>query len=311
MEYDWIESNNQDNYTINVKPVADLLVSKLVDNEMPNYGDMVKWTVIVFNNGPNDATNVMVYDELPEGLVFIESDGDYDGSIWEVGNLDVGQSRQLNIICMVQSTGKIVNRVNVVSDELDLDSNNNYDEQSIFIAPASDLSVIKIASKYNYSVGDVIDYIIEVVNNGPDTAFNIKVQDKLPKSLRLKSYKLNKGKFNRLTNEWTIDSLGYGESASLHIRAIATGNGIVKNIVSITSDNYDPNLEDNVDYAVVKVDKKPQVPDNKLKNEKTKAMNSNKESVLEKHPTSNPLAVLIVSLILSLKFVSISISKRK
>ena len=311
MEYDWIESNNQDNYTINVKPVADLLVSKLVDNEMPNYGDMVKWTVIVFNNGPNDATNVMVYDELPEGLVFIESDGDYDGSIWEVGNLDVGQSRQLNIICMVQSTGKIVNRVNVVSDELDLDSNNNYDEQSIFIAPASDLSVIKIASKYNYSVGDVIDYIIEVVNNGPDTAFNIKVQDKLPKSLRLKSYKLNKGKFNRLTNEWTIDSLGYGESASLHIRAIATGNGIVKNIVSITSDNYDPNLEDNVDSAVVKVDKKPQVPDNKLKNEKTKAMNSNKESVLEKHPTSNPLAVLIVSLILSLKFVSISISKRK
>ena len=311
MEYDWIESNNQDNYTINVKPVADLLVSKLVDNEMPNYGDMVKWTVIVFNNGPNDATNVMVYDELPEGLVFIESDGDYDGSIWEVGNLDVGQSRQLNIICMVQSTGKIVNRVNVVSDELDLDSNNNYDEQSIFIAPASDLSVIKIASKYNYSVGDVIDYVIEVVNNGPDNAFNIKVQDKLPKSLRLKSYKLNKGKFNRLTNEWTIDSLGYGESASLHIKVIAIGNGIVKNIVSITSDNYDPNLEDNVDYAVVKVDKKPQVPDNKLKNEKTKAMNSNKESVLEKHPTSNPLAVLIVSLILSLKFVSISISKRK
>ena len=294
MEYDWNESNNRDNYTINVKPVADLLVSKLVDNEMPNYGDMVKWTVIVFNNGPNDATNVMVYDELPEGLVFIESDGDYDGSIWEVGNLDVGQYR-----------------VNVVSDELDLDSNNNYDEQSIFIAPASDLSVIKIASKYNYSVGDVIDYVIEVVNNGPDNAFNIKVQDKLPKSLRLKSYKLNKGKFNRLTNEWTIDSLGYGESASLHIKVIAIGNGIVKNIVSITSDNYDPNLEDNVDYAVVKVDKKPQVPDNKLKNEKTKAMNSNKESVLEKHPTSNPLAVLIVSLILSLKFVSISISKRK
>lgn len=311
-EYDWDKSNNHDDFTINVKPVANLLISKLVDNNSPNYGDFVKWTLIAFNEGPNTATNVKVYDELPKGLQFIRANGNYNKGIWNVGNLDVGQSKELEIICKVQATGKFVNKATIGSDELDPDLNNNYDEQSIHVAPASDLAVTKIASKYKFYVGDVIDYVIEIVNNGPDTAYNIKLQEKLGKSLQLKSFKVTKGKFNKNTNTWSIDSLAYGESALLYIKAIAAGEGILKNIVTVTSDNYDPSADDNKDFAVVNVTKKPDNSINTPMVEKQPlSLDKNHESILERHPTANPFMMLVASAIFSIIFLGGSISKRK
>ena len=41
-EYDWNRSNNHDDDSIDVRPVADLSITKLVDNNSPRYGEMVK-----------------------------------------------------------------------------------------------------------------------------------------------------------------------------------------------------------------------------------------------------------------------------
>ena len=98
--------------------------------------------------------------------------------------------------------------------------------------------------------------MIEIVNNGPDTAHNIKISEILDDLLKLKSFKTSKGKFNKATCVWTIDSLGYGESAKVIIRFIATGSGIIKNAVTVTSDNYDQDKSNNKDYAIVNVTKK-------------------------------------------------------
>ncbi len=307
-EYDWNMANNYDDDLIDVKPVADLSIEKLVDNPSPDYGEMIKWTLIVTNHGPNTANNIVVRDVLPKGMTFVKSDSDYSGNVWKIESLDVDETRVLEIFCKITSTGSFNNFASVSSDEFDSDKSNNNANQSIYVRPASDLVVTKIASKHTYKVGDVIEYVIEIVNNGPDTARNIKVNEILDDLLKLKSFKSTKGKFNKFTNVWTIDSLACGQSAKLFIKVIATGSGIIKNTVEVTTDTFDYDTSNNKDFAIVKVGKKPS--DNIQKPLKSN-LNGKTLSNLEKHPTANPFWMLIVSLLFSLIFFRSSYFKGK
>ncbi len=307
-EYDWNMSNNFDDSHIDVRPIADLSIIKLVNKDSPKYGDKVKWTLIVMNNGPNVANNVKVKDVLPEGLKYLSSNGDYTGNIWNVGRLNVGEQKTIEIVCKVISTGNFINNADVWADELDLDESNNHASESISVAPASDLAVTKIASKYHYNVGDVIEYVIEVVNNGPDTAHNIKITDILDDLLKLKSFKVSKGKFNKFTNVWTIRSLGYGESAKLIIKVVATGSGIIKNTVEVTSDTFDYDKSNNKDYAIVNVTKKHS---NDVSNPSKNNMNVKMPSNLQMHQTANPFMLLVVSALFSIIFLGDNISRKR
>ena len=306
-EYDWNMSNNDDEAIVDVRPIADLSITKLVNKNSPKYGETVKWTLIVINNGPNAAHNVLVEDVLPEGLKYVSSNGDYSRNVWKIGKLNVGEQKTLVITCKVTSTGNIVNVASVKADELDLNESNNRAEKTISVAPASDLSITKIASKYNYRVGDIIEYVIEVVNNGPDTARNIKITEILDDLLKLKSFKASRGSFDKFTKIWTIKSLGYGESARLIIKVIALGSGIVKNTVKVTSDTYDPEKSNNKDFAVVNVTKKhsEDVPGHFKNN-----FNGKAPSNLQLHPTANPIVQLILSLLFSIVFLGNNISRK-
>jgi len=296
---------------VNVKAVADLSIEKRVDNPSPSYGKTVTWILTVSNNGPNMATNVIVKDFLPEGLVLAKSNGNYKNGVWSVGNLNVNEKRVLKITCKVNATGNFLNYATVTSDEHDPNPDDNYDEETIDVRKASDLSITKIASKYNYHVGDVVEYAIEIVNNGPDTAINIKVSEVLDDLLKLKSFKATMGKFDKKLMTWTIDELGYGKSAMLYIKAIATGAGILNNTVNVTSDTFDYNLENNQDYAVVNVTEKPvNTPSDNISVVKDK-IDKHTVSILQKHPTSNPFWSLIVALVISLIFLDGRILKRR
>ena len=318
-EHDWNEENNYDSAYVEVAAVVDLAIEKFVDNSAPNYGDTIKWTLIVTNNGPNDASGVIVYDTLPEGLTLIEaSSDDYYGGIWDVGYLNAGDSEQLELICKVSATGDFINYAHVYGDENDPDMSNNDASADIYVRPASDLSITKIASKYHYKRGEVIQYRIEVVNNGPDRAKNIKVDEILGSSLSLKSFKASMGEFDESTKTWSIDSLGYGESATLLIGAKANQEGISENEVSVTNDNYDPDLSNNEDNAVVEVSEEPQnntkIP---KKHEITKRIVKNNypakvaNEILKRNVTGNSIFVLLVSLIFTMVFLGKGISNKR
>lgn len=312
-EYDWNMSNNYADAVVDVSPVSDLEITKSVSNPNPNYGDIVKWKLTVSNKGPNQATGVFVYDALPKELKFIRSNGNYHDGVWDVGNLRVGEKKILEIVCRVISTGHINNIADVVSNEFDPDFSNNRDEESIFVRPASDLSVVKTASKYYHSVGDVIEYVIEVTNNGPDDAYNVKVREILDDLLHLMSFSATKGNFNKATNTWSIDCLENGQSARLYLRAIAIRPGIIKNSVTVSSDSFDFDLSNNNDSAIVNVTEKVDVP-SKAPDAKNSPVHypvkSNGGQVIEKHVTANPFAVLVGSLFVSMIFFGTGISKK-
>jgi len=68
---------------------ADLQIIKLVDNPTPNLNGEVVWTIVVTNNGPEDAENVVVNDNLPAGVEYVSDSatmGEFDeaAGVWEI-----------------------------------------------------------------------------------------------------------------------------------------------------------------------------------------------------------------------------------
>lgn len=307
------ESNNNGSEMINVYPVSDLSVVKTVNNSNPNYGDLIKWSIVVRNNGPNDATNVSVKDMMPSGVEFVEANSYItDNGTWYIGNLALNEVRQLDIVCKVIATGNFENVVVVSGNEHDPLSANNKDVEIINVAPACDLSITKTVSKYYYKVGDTVDYSIRIANNGPDLARNVKVNEIPDKSLTLRSASATKGTYNDFDREWDIDCLDNGESAELHIKAMAAGEGIVKNTVLSMADTFDYDLDNNSDNVLVNVTKNPKKEDYKA-NSTSNSPNGDEMEVIigENHITANPFAILVISFVFSIIFLGGNFSKKR
>ena len=304
-QYDWNESNNNDSEIITVNPVADLSIIKLVNASTANYLDLIRWTLIVTNHGPNDATGVIVSDVIPKGLSIVKviGEGLYENSIWDIGDLANGESTTLDIICKIQATGDFTNIANVWAEQKDPDWDNNVDENYLHVAPASDLAITKTVSKYQYSVGDLVKYTIKLTNKGPDMAKNVKVKEIMDTNLLLQSFEASMGTFDESSDVWSLDELDVGESALLKINAIAKAPGIAKNDVSVESDTYDPDLGNNNDTVSINVSEnhKPVKKFHK-KHDKPKSDEFGEvyESILQKYQSGNPIMVIVLLFVFSM-----------
>ncbi len=333
-QYDWNESNNHDNESVNAVKIADLSVIKLINNSNPNYNDLIKWTIIVSNNGPNMATGVIVDDLLPKSVEYISSylsKGFYNpvNGIWDVGNLNAGEKLQLNIVSKIVKTGDITNVVNVKGNEKDSNLTNNHFEKSVHVKPAADLSIEKSVSKQEVNINDLIEYVIEITNNGPDSAENIKVSELLNPNLKVISFESTKGNFNNTNNVLTIDSLAYGEKVRLTINAAANVWGKFENKVAVSSDTFDYDKSNNQDGTSVFVSEntteKIENPVNDTyllvlaKNSLQKSMVSKLENLthpqsltsIELPKTGLPIVLLLLVSMISIGFLPIKISKKR
>ncbi len=243
-----------DTITITVRGKADLRLEKTVDNPTPNIGDNVTFTITVYNDGPNAATNVAVEDILPAGLTYVSdtpSQGTYNNvtGIWTVGTINSGASATLQITAQVTGSGTITNIAQVnASDQYDPDSipdNDNpaeddQDSASITVQQA-DLRMEKIVDNASPNVGDNVTFTITVYNDGPDAATNVTVEDILPAGLTYVSDTPSQGSYNNVTGIWTVGTLNNGATATLQITAQVTGSGTITNTAQVeTSDQYDP-----------------------------------------------------------------------
>lgn len=333
-QYDWNESNNHDNESVDTVKIADLSVIKLINNSNPNYNDLIKWTIIVSNNGPNMATGVIVNDLLPKSVEYISSylsKGFYNpvNGIWDVGNLNAGEKLQLNIVSKIVKTGDITNVVNVKGNEKDSNLTNNHFEKSVHVKPAADLSIEKSVSKQEVNINDLIEYVIEIINNGPDSAENIEVSELLNPNLKIISFESTKGNFNNTNNVLTIDSLVDGEKVRLTINAAANVCGNFENKVAVSSDTFDYDKSNNHDGASVFVSEntteKIENPVNDTyllvlaKNSLQKSMISKLENLthpqsltsIELPKTGLPIVLLLLVSMISIGFLPIKISKKR
>jgi len=234
--------------------VADLSLTKTVDNATPNKNANVTFTVTVSNAGPVGATNVAVADQLPAGLTFVSStpsQGTYVSGtgVWTVGAVPSGGTASLAIVATVATAGAKTNSAQVsAADQFDPDStpNNNVttedDQASAVVTPRSaDLSLTKTVNNPSPTVNSNVTFTITVSNSGPDNATGVTVNDDLPAGLTFVSSTPSVGTYDSGTGIWTIGGLNNNATASLQIVATVTTFGAKTNTAEIaTSDQFDP-----------------------------------------------------------------------
>ena len=249
--------------------------------------------------------------------------------IWDVGNLNAGEKLQLNIVSKIVKTGDITNVVNVKGNEKDSNLTNNHFKKSVHVKAAADLSIEKSVSKQEVNINDLIEYVIEITNNGPDSAENIKVSELLNPNLKVISFESTKGNFNNESNVLTIDELANSEKARLTINAAANVCGKFENKVAVSSDTFDYDKSNNHDGAGVFVSenttKKIETPVNDMysllltKNLLQKSMISKLKNLTHVHSltsvklpnTGLPIVLLLLVSMISIGFLPIKISKKR
>jgi uncharacterized repeat protein (TIGR01451 family) len=248
-------NNTPGNNTTEVDPKADLIVVKEVSKQSVKTGETVTWTITVTNNGPDTAVNTRVTDKLPDGLVYVthEGEGNYDhvSGVWIVGDLANGESKQLVISTIANIANKtIVNVANVTSDTPGnrTPGRNN----TTVVEENADLEVIKSVIGENPHKGDIITWIITVINHGPSDAKNVIVTDRLPAGLIFDG---TDGNYNPDTGVWTVGDLTNGESVSLKITTIVDiTNAEITNVAVVNSTTPDNNTDNNKDNDTTNVD---------------------------------------------------------
>ncbi|HOK37747.1 MAG TPA: HYR domain-containing protein [Bacteroidales bacterium] len=220
-------------------------------------GETIYYAILYGNNGPSDATNVIIQDILPGVVVDWESSrcqanyGTWTG-VGNLGTIIAGGGCVLIIRgdVLPDATGSIVNTAIIYSNDVtDPDPDNN---ESTFVTPIqgmSDLSVQKTVDNNTPYVGDQVTFTITIINNGPSQATNITVTDQLPTGYTYVSHTVSDGNYDNVSGIWTISTINYPGSAVLTITAIVDlPGGSYTNVATITNfDQYDPNPNDNTD----------------------------------------------------------------
>ena len=107
---------------------ADLAVTMTVDNATPTEGSIINYTITVINNGPTDASNLVITDLVPAGLTYISyaaTGSTYDNvtGLWSIGSLSVGSSSNISIQVSVDpgTTGNTISNIisNINFDQVD------------------------------------------------------------------------------------------------------------------------------------------------------------------------------------------------
>ncbi|EFO79024.1 hypothetical protein OSCT_3100 [Oscillochloris trichoides DG-6] len=235
--------------------LADLSLSKGLDNPQPIYGAEIVYTLTLRNAGPSMATNVTVEDQIPPGLIYVgstPSQGSYAAGtgIWTVGNVAANASATLQIRAQVATNSVVVNTAQVShSDQPDPDSTpgNNQpgedDQASVVLTPqVADLVLTKSVNPSSVAVGNQATFTITLRNDGPDSATNVEVSEQLPSGLVYVSHAASQGSYDPTTGRWIVGTLANTQQVTLNVVVQVAGVGPYTNTAEVSrSDQPDPN----------------------------------------------------------------------
>ncbi|VHO64545.1 recombinase family protein [Clostridioides difficile] len=247
-------SNNISTIITPVNPQAGISIIKVADEDVAVPGEEFVYTIEIFNEGPSNATNVVLTDDIPDVILNPEYSLDggatfqpWNGSL-NIGTVAPGQLIRIIIKGLVSSTatGDITNTAEVSADvpEPVTDSST----VTTPIVPSADIEVIKTSNMDTAVPGETFSYTITVINLGPSAAQSIVLTDDIPDVILNPEYSLDGGvTFQPWNGNLSIGTLDAGEIRSIIIRGTVsqTAVGTIINTATISSPTPDPNPDNN------------------------------------------------------------------
>ena len=213
--------------------VPEITPDKTVDNENPNFGDDLIYTVTVKNEGNGNANDVIIVDALGKGLEYVNSTGNYDNKTntitWKV-DLASGETKTFTVVAKIIGYTDVTNEVTVGN------------KTSAVTVNIPEIIPAKDVNNTTPNFGDKVEYTITVNNNANKDAKQVVIVDTLGKGLKFINASHN-GKYDESTRTitWIID-LGAGESAVFSVNAAVEAYGNINNTVVVGNKSATKNI---------------------------------------------------------------------
>ncbi len=254
--------SDRETITTIVTTAADLALTKSDWIDPVTTGALVIYTLIVSNNGPSDATGVVLTDTLPTSMVFQSSTPGTsscthtDGIVTcNLGSIQSGRSKQVVIRAFTTLSGVFTNRAEVAANEPDPHAANNTTSEDTTVQPA-DLSVTKSDSPDPVRVGTPLNYRLTVANSGPNIATGVVLTDTLPPGVIFQSSSPGAPTCSHVSSSVVCDlgNLPALANTPVTIVIIPTTAGTITNRAEVAANEPDPDPADNTANATTRVD---------------------------------------------------------
>jgi len=252
-----------------VRAQPDLSVTKTVDIEQPAPGEPVAFTVTVTNQGDEPASDVQVFDLLPEPLAIpagtapFPSVGSYDplSGEWLVGALEAGQAATLVVPAIISADPApacVVNRAGVLH-ALDTNPDNDLAQAALRqpgVERCADLSVSYLVARFvtDCFLPQQHEVRVRVANAGPDPARNVVValveEPVIGVDLGFRDAQCS----SIVDGQCLIDELLPGVELDLLALSTPIDLGAARQqalTVTVTSDDADPDVLDNSETRTI------------------------------------------------------------
>lgn len=266
-------TNNQATGSVSFTSLADLAITKTDSPDPVVAGTNLTYVILVQNNGPSAATNVVVKDTLPGQVSIVSAistagtcNGGIPGNplqpmICTIGSLATGGSATITLVVLVSPGAPngtiLVNNATVQSDTQDTNNANNSASSTSTVQTQADLTITKTSDALVYKPSSLIAYTITVANTGPSDAKAVVVSDVLPPTQQA-LYQSNTGGCTLAGAILTcqLGDMALGMTRSFNVYLVVKGSrGQVTNTASVGSATVDPNSANNTSIRVVTVGK--------------------------------------------------------
>ena len=182
-------SNNVDASAVPVERAAsaDLGIVKAAP-AISAVGSTVTYRLTVTNFGPDDATDVLLDESVPDGLAFVSATAPCEtGFACDLGTLNLGASRTVEVTFLIppDNVGDtlVANTASVSSSAIDPQPDNDSDTGlTTLVSDPFDL-VLTQSGPIEAEAGTFVTYDLAVTNRGPATALNTRLDNPAPTGL--------------------------------------------------------------------------------------------------------------------------------
>lgn len=242
-----------------VQAQADLSVTKSDNPDPVRPSDGLVYTVAVTNNGPSNATVVILTDIPPStGITFLSA-ASTAGSCTEaagtvtcdIGSIANGATAtatiQVTVNQDVSAGTTLTNNASVTGNEED--PNSSDDNAATETTVVTDLAIAKADDPDPATAGANLTYTLTVTNGAAPDATNVVVTDTLPSGVSFVSAVATQGTCAQDSGTVTcgLGTLSSGSTATVTIIVTVDQNtlGVIINNATVASDEFDPDGSNN------------------------------------------------------------------
>ncbi|MGA8075124.1 MAG: FG-GAP-like repeat-containing protein, partial [Candidatus Acidiferrales bacterium] len=208
-------------------------------------GEQTSYVLNFYNEGPQDASDVVVTETLAVGMQFVSASLDNCSGTSVVtchlGPMVEPSLATINITVVPTAAGTLTDSTNISATPTDLNPANDTASITFSAALPVALSMTASASESVAAVGDQIKFMAAVSNAGPGTVTNLAVQDTITEMFPVSSLTISQGSCVLDTSFWQINcAIGtLAPGTTVNIEFIVTPNAptpAFNDIFTATSD---------------------------------------------------------------------------